>query len=189
MTYIKKAKKSNYLGALDLFEQEIWKPVIGYEGLYEVSNLGNVQKVKGKKPIKGSTQSKNYLQVTLSKNKKARKLLVHILVASSFLGLSKLKVNHKDSNKKNNRLDNLEYVTQRDNVIHGRLSLKKKNKTSKYVGVFFDKRVGKYVSQIRIKGKSKKLGYFTSELEAHTAYKNALSELNEYSIYAVQEHI
>lgn len=104
---------------------EIWKPIKDYEGIYEVSNLGNVRKLRfinGKhnfEKIKICKQTLNawgYMTVSLSKNGKSNTKRVHKLVANAFLGESNLQVDHIDGNKTNNRLDNLEYVTPKENT-------------------------------------------------------------------------
>lgn len=108
---------------------EEWRPVFGYEGIYEVSSLGQIKRVK---PVKGggvgmvqSTMNKalGYLTVRLydGTGQEGRKTLyVHRLVATSFIGPCPLGmvVNHKDFDRSNNRPDNLEYVTQHGNVHH-----------------------------------------------------------------------
>lgn len=94
---------------------EIWKDIKGYEGLYEVSNLGRVKsKRKILKPINGE-----YLKVGLSKNGIQKTLYIHRLVAETFLGKSNLQVNHKDEDKHNNNIENLEFVTHRENMNYG----------------------------------------------------------------------
>jgi hypothetical protein len=89
-------------------------------------------------------------------------------------------VNHKDGNKLNNLLSNLEYVSNRENISHGFLS---KKTSSKYVGVSFYKKTKRWQANIQIKGKQNKIGYFKTELEAHEAYKKALEENNIKSKY------
>jgi hypothetical protein len=112
-----------------MISNEVWKPVKDFEGLYEISNLGRVKtfvRCPGK-VLKPSNQKSGYLQVTLSKNKKAHFKWVHRLVAEVFLepSTSKHFVNHKDGNKKNNIPDNLEYCTPAENNAHaGKLNLK-----------------------------------------------------------------
>lgn len=100
---------------------EVWKDIKGYEGLYQISNLGRVKTLKPRykdkiilKPLKGS-----YLAVTLYKNKIGKRRTIHRLVAETFLEIGdRMVVNHKDGNKKNNSLENLEVVTQKENVEH-----------------------------------------------------------------------
>jgi len=102
-----------------------WKPIKGYEGLYEVSNDGRVRRLRfingshNFEKIKECKQTLNtwgYMTVNLSKNGKSNTKRVHRLVADAFLGESNLQVDHIDGNKRNNRLDNLEYVTPKENT-------------------------------------------------------------------------
>lgn len=106
---------------------EEWRPVVNYEGWYEVSNLGRVRRVKpGKctypgKIISGMVMTIGYRCVGLSKcETKSKQRYVHHLVAAAFLGLrpEKHQINHKDGDKLNNRLSNLEYVTHKENARH-----------------------------------------------------------------------
>ena len=116
--------------------KEIWKEVIGYEKLYQVSNLGRIRSLdmilpykrhekttirirKGKilTPIK----TKNgYLRVEMSKNGSHKLNLVHRIVASAFVPNANnfKEINHKDCNKENNRFDNLEWVSSSENKRH-----------------------------------------------------------------------
>ena len=104
--------------------QEIWKDVVGYEGLYKISNLGNVLSTRRNysKGCKYLTPFENggYDRVTLVVNSKHKNLLVHRLVAEAFIPNPEQKeaVNHIDGNKKNNTVDNLEWVTKQENTIH-----------------------------------------------------------------------
>jgi hypothetical protein len=118
--------------------QEIWRDVIGYEGLYQVSNLGRVKalsklrKVKRKKCeysflapeiILSAACDKGYMKVALTKNKIRSTKKIHRLVASAFLGDNPdLYVNHIDCNRSNNNLNNLEWVTHLENIRHARLN-------------------------------------------------------------------
>lgn len=98
-------------------------PVKGYEGLYEVSNSGKVRSLKfGKvKELSPGGNSRGYLIVSLYKECKCKQFLVHRLVVESFIGEipEGLIVNHKDENKQNNNVDNLEIVTQKYNLNYG----------------------------------------------------------------------
>lgn len=105
---------------------EIWKDIPGYERLYQVSNLGNVRSLNyrrsGKsKLLKQGTDKKGYKQVGLWKNSKRKHYSVHRLVAIAFLpNPNNLpQVNHKDENKANNNIDNLEWCDAKYNNNYG----------------------------------------------------------------------
>ena len=100
----------------------IWKPVVGYEGLYEVSNTGLVRslnKLKGRilTPIK---KKNGYLSICLYKNSKQVTKLIHRMVAEAFIpNPDNLEmVNHKDEDRTNNNVDNLEWCTRAYNQIY-----------------------------------------------------------------------
>ena len=94
--------------------KETWKPVVGYEGLYEVSSKGKVRSLKTGRILKPFYDTSGYAMVNLtSANNDRTKKLVHRLVALSFIpNLKNLSdVNHKDEIKTNNNLDNLEWIS------------------------------------------------------------------------------
>ena len=108
---------------------EIWKPVLGYEDLYEVSSKGRVRKLRfinnyvNKEKIFEISLKNNgtgYYKVFLYKNGKKCQKLVHRLVAEAFLERPEGKdfVNHIDGNKKNNNVENLEWCTRSENMLH-----------------------------------------------------------------------
>ena len=158
-------------------QMEIWKKVIDYQDIYEISNLGNLKNIKTNKIITKTKNGSGYLLVGLIKNSKIKTFRFHRLLAIHFiLNPNNLPyVNHKDSNKLNYNLNNLEWVTHRENVSHGALS---KNKTSKYPGISWSKTINKWYAQIQINKKTINIGNFLSEDEAYTAYKQYLINNN-----------
>jgi len=103
--------------------EEIWKPVVGYEGLYEISNLGKVKSLKyGKERILKPRNNKGYLEVDLPKDGKHKSYKVHRLVAQAFIpndDLFKTEINHIDENKENNNVNNLEWCNRQYNNNFG----------------------------------------------------------------------
>jgi hypothetical protein len=99
-----------------------WKDIKGYEGLYQVSNSGEIKSFKRvpEKILKLSNDKDGYLQVQLCKNGKKKTYRVHALVAGAFIDnpYNKTEINHKDYNVKNNNVDNLEYVSHIENIKH-----------------------------------------------------------------------
>ena len=107
--------------------QEIWKDVKGFEGKYKVSNLGNIYSIKKDIIISPTYNHKGYLRVSLY-NKKQYILTIHRLVAKAFIPNPKNlpQVNHKDGNKTNNCVENLEWCDNSYNIKEAyRLGLKK----------------------------------------------------------------
>ena len=111
--------------------QEIWKPIEGYEGLYEISNLGRVKALKkwdvnSRKMqdtsfvLNPTDNGRGYKIVGLRKNTVRKNHYVHRLVAKAFLEqeVGKNYVNHIDYDTTNNRVDNLEWCTQKENIRH-----------------------------------------------------------------------
>ena len=161
---------------------EIWKDVIDYEGIYQISNLGNLKNIKTNKIISKTKNGSGYLLVGLIKNSKIKTFRFHRLLAIHFIPnpLNLLCVNHIDSNKLNYSLNNLEWVTHRENVSHAAL---KKRKTSKYPGISWSKTINKWYAQIQINKKTINIGNFLSEDEAYTAYKQYLINNNIINKY------
>jgi hypothetical protein len=158
--------------------QEIFKDIPDYEGIYLVSNLGNVKSLKfGKERIlsKG-LDGHGYYNVTLFKDGNPKTFTIHQLVAMVFLNHkpngNTIVVDHIDNNKLNNRLDNLQIISQRKNTS------KDKKGTSKYTGVYWYKNRCKWRAEIKILGKIKYLGCFETELDAHLSYQNALKQIS-----------
>lgn len=126
---------------------ELWKPIKGYEDKYEISNYGRVRslpiKSKNKdtyRTVKGKilkpNQCRGYYTIGLLKNGKFKTLRIHRLVAQTFIENKNNypAVNHIDGNKKNNRVDNLEWCTYSHNIKEAfRLGLKKPSEKQKEV--------------------------------------------------------
>ena len=149
---------------------EEWRDVIGYEGLYQVSNFGNV---RGKRGNLSTADMLGYKRVVLYKDKKKKSLLVHRLVAHAFIGDNNgLHVNHIDMVRHNNNVENLEYVTHRENLTHGKVG-------SNLVGCYFDRKHNRWQARIFINGKSIYLGTFATEKEAHEQY---MCELKKHGL-------
>ena len=129
--------------------EEEWRPVKGYEGLYEVSNMGRVKSLHRSKAIilKQGMAHNGYMKVGLCKNGTYNTKQVHRLVATAFIRNPNNypEVNHKDCNKKNNTVDNLEWCTRGYNVRHacrnGRINGNPQKKS-----VILYKRYGEYKS-------------------------------------------
>ena len=114
---------------------ELWKDIEGYKNMYQISNYGNVKSINyhrsGKsKIIKPLKRKDGYLKVILYKKGKTKSYFVHRLVAEAFLdNLNNYKyVNHKDENKKNNCVNNLEYCTAQYNNTYKKYNRGKTNK-------------------------------------------------------------
>lgn len=101
--------------------QEIWKDIKGYEGLYQVSDLGRVKRVETGRILKGYKITGDYLGVKLCKNNIKSSQKIHRLVAEAFIPNSENKpqVNHIDEDKTNNVVSNLEWMTATENNNHG----------------------------------------------------------------------
>lgn len=167
--------------------EEIWKEISGYEGYYEVSNQGRVRSLDRKvgnrlfegRILKLDITNKGYYRVMLSKNSSNKRFNLHQLVAMAFLGhipdgTQRVVVDHINNIKSDNRLENLQLISNRENT-----SKDKKGYSSKYTGVSWDKGVHKWTSRITINSKLKYLGCFDSEEEASQYYQDALKSIEE----------
>ena len=168
---------------------ETWRPVVGYEGDYEVSDHGRVRVVKeGRKRVRpvGSIlpqfvqSTGRYKTVHLYKDNKGLTVRVHRLVALAFIPNpdNKPQVNHKDSDWSNNHVSNLEWVTASENRKHaydaGRVSVmtvlgRQFNGSSTYRYVYWDSNRNKWTAGMKIDGKMHNVGRFNTEIEAAKA--------------------
>jgi len=150
---------------------ESWKVIAGFEN-YEVSDLGNVRNIKTGRILKPN--SDKYLIVNLTNNKKAISKAIHKLVANAFLEnpLNKKCVDHIDHNTKNNKITNLRWCSQQQNLQN---KSKPKTNTSGFKGV--RKFKTKFQACIGLNGKVIHLGYFNTAEEAGRAYDQKALEL------------
>lgn len=157
---------------------EEFRDIKGYEGDYQVSNLGRVKSLKhGKERIlKDGYSPSGYLGVVLSSCGVKKSHTVHQLVAVAFLNHTCdgfiLVVNHIDFNKSNNKSTNLEIITSRENTNRSHCK-----GTSKFIGVCFSSYHKKWLSKICINKKRIHLGYFENEIDAHLAYQEKLNQI------------
>ena len=146
---------------------EIWKPVVGYEGYYEVSNLGRMRSLDRMVNHKSGTQylqrgqilaprfRDGYVSTAISKFGKTKYCRIHRLVAQAFIPNPENKptVNHKNGNKLDNSVENLEWATQSENQIHAiRTGLVKRESILK---------------AIRIATEKQSIGIYCPELDMH----------------------
>jgi len=172
----------------DFERDEFWKTIEGYEN-YQVSNLGRVKsleryaksgnstyiKVK-ERILRSGTNPDGYYIVVLCNNGKTKTKKVHQLVAIYFLNHKpngvNMVVNHKDFNKQNNNVENLEIITNRENC-----NKKHIKHSSIYTGVHWSTYRKGWISKINIHNKDYYLGCFDNEYDAHLAYENKLKTL------------
>jgi hypothetical protein len=154
---------------------EIWRDIEGYEGIYQVSNLGNVKSLERlsmqnhllkEKILKPRKITDGYLSVSLCKNNKVKQFSIHRLVATAFISNSSNKpyINHIDCDPSNNNVDNLEWVTQKENLQYAS-KLKRMNNDKK-------------IPIIAINLTTKEETYFNSQTEAAEQLNLSVGNIN-----------
>ena len=128
MSFLNKTKERN-----DKMIEEIWKDIEGYGGVYQISNLGNVKslerivyhpdgrvQVRKERIMSKRESTDGYYMAKLNVNKKSKSIAIHRLVAQAFIpNPNNLpEVNHIDTDRKNNKVDNLEWCTHIDNIMY-----------------------------------------------------------------------
>lgn len=170
--------------------KEIWKDIEDYEGLYQVSNLGNVRSLNynGTHKIKEMAHQlmrKGYLRVHLSKNNKSKRISIHRLVAETFIpNPNNLpQVNHIDGNKQNNCVSNLEWCTNLENQRHAWNNGLRKSKKGYHINsaksVYQYDLEGNFIKQWDyISDASKELGISLSSI-----YRNCNNQIKKPKYY------
>ena len=134
-------------------ENENWRDVVGYEGLYKVSNLGNVKNCLSGRILKSSNDKDGYKLINFRKNGVYKTYKVHRIVAQAFIPNPQNLpfVNHKDENKANNRVSNLEFCTNYYNIHYGtcieRISKKLINRKDLSKSVFQYDKNGNFITE------------------------------------------
>lgn len=174
-------------------QKEVFKDIPNYYGLYQISNLGNVKSLSKliirkdsnyytkEKILKHKIDGSGYLFVCLCVNQDRKYLKIHQLVSIVFLnhkpdGTQKIVVDHINNIKTDNRLINLQLISQRENS-----SKNHKNKTSKYTGVSLVKN-NKYRASITYKGKTINLGEYKCETLAFIKYIKFINNIKNENI-------
>lgn len=173
------SKRKDWPPLIDL-EGEIWKDVVGYEGKYFVSNLGRVKNTKPQ--LLATRERRRYLAVTLHKDDKLCDFSIHRLVAVSFIPNpnNRYVVNHINGINFDNRVDNLEWVSARENTSH---ALDKTKTSSKYTGVSWRKDNNVWRAYIKPHGKIIHLGQYPTQEEARDAYQEAVKQYSLVNKY------
>ena len=174
-------------------QKEIWKDIPNYEGIYQVSSFGRVKSLEIKnlnklgvertlkEKIRKTPQNKRgYKSVMLRKNGKYTSFPVHKLVAIVFLNHKpcgmKLVVDHIDNDNTNNKVENLQVISNRENVSKG---FKLRFKTSMFTGVSWSIKAKKWRAAFGNNGKYYHIGYYKCEFKAYLAYQKELKKITE----------
>ena len=157
-----------------------WKPIKGFEK-YVISNLGDVKNIKTGEQVSQTLNHNNYWKVKIYGETKRYSRFVHKLMQETF-ELGEGQIDHIDRNPKNNDINNLRVVTNRQNNWN-------RNNNNKTIGVYERKRFNKkglvtyYTSSFQFNGKMIYLGSFKTKEQAHKAYLDGLKEYGLYEEY------
>ena len=160
---------------------ELFKPIDGYDN-YFVSNFGNIKNSKTNKILKQKTEKNGYKRIGLFINGNRKMFLIHRLVGKAFLENpdNKPMIDHIDENKSNNNVKNLRWATNQDNLAN---QGKKKNNTTGFKGISYNKQKNKYSARICINRISQFLGYFETVEEASRCYEVKAKEIHKDFYY------
>jgi len=150
---------------------EIWKSIPEYDGMYEASNFGRIKSFhRGDNVIKAYRNSLGYFVISLSKNKKKKTRYVHQLIAFTFLGERPfgMVVDHIDGKPCNNNSDNLQYISQSENILKGSGA-----RHCEFHGSYENKHSKGFVVKKHFRGKPRYLGTYDTEQEAHDVFMKA----------------
>ena len=181
-------------------QEEEFRDIPGFDG-YQVSNLGRVKslareikfgdrfRLSKERILKGWTSNNGYNTISLSllngkKISKSTRQVIAITFLNHVPNGFKVVVDHINNNKLDNRLENLQLISNRENT-----SKDLKNGTSKYIGVNLHKHSNKWRANIRVNGKRIHLGHFKTELEASEYYQNALKAIENNEEIVVKKPI
>jgi len=143
-----------------------YRDISGYEGLYSVSSDGEVLSLRRGKHLSQCCETKGYMSVMLCNNGVSKRVLVHRLVYSEFVGDISGQIDHKDGNRKNNKLENLRDVTRAQDQWN---TVVQKNKTCSVKGVY---RAGaSWYSEFRCNGERIRSKCFRQEAQAIRWYE------------------
>lgn len=183
-------KRQSSYSYIELLDGEIFKPIIGYENIYKISNYGRVVSLTKEncyqEKLKSFELCKGYPRVSLWNNGKGKHFFIHRLVAEAFIPNpdNKPHINHINGIKTDYSINNLEWCTPKENIEHSiRTGLAgtnshRKHKTNKsgYIGVCFHKSTKKWRTRLLVNGIRISIGYYTDVVDAAKAYDEALDK-------------